>query len=117
MSSSSSLDPEQIAVLRKAVSAMRDAPDSVPDFFRDFLIEWGATIPAASSSSSKPSKASANSAAREDKDDDDALLDDEDADPEVVAPESDPAQPMGPPVAPGLTEAETDALMDVDEGS
>ena len=113
MSSSSSLDPEQIAVLRKAVSAMRDAPDSVPDFFRDFLIEWGATIPAASSSSSKPSKASAAAAAREDKDEDDALLDDDDADPEVVAPESDPAQPMGPPVAPDLTEAETDALMDV----
>ena len=43
---SPSLSAAEIAALRKAVDAARDDPGVLPDFFKDFLTEWGAKIPA-----------------------------------------------------------------------
>lgn len=43
---SRSLSAAEVASLKKVVEAARDDSGVLPDFFKDFLKEWGAKIPA-----------------------------------------------------------------------
>ena len=101
------LSAEETSALRRACGAIRDGAEC-PDFFKEFLKELGVTsLPKASSkASSKPAPEQPKPA------DDDSDFED-DPDPDVVKPESDAPVAMGPDVAPDLSEAELDSVMEL----